>query len=258
MKSPLKKSPLRHAGQSLDEQIDDLMLDGGLMYIMMATVMLILTGFEWMHWFFKTPPMPKLFTFLSIIVCIYCFFKVRKTISKARNLKLGRDGERAVGQFLEELRADGAEVFHDIIGEHFNLDHVVVHRSGIYVIETKTWSKPERGEAKIVFNGQAVIRQGFDANPAPIIQAKAASYWLAEFIKESTGHKVAVRAVVVFPGWYIETTSNTRDSSVWVLNPRALPSFLNKRDPELVAEEMKMYAFQIRNYIRMNDKMKRK
>ena len=47
-----------------------------------------------------------------------------------------------MGQLLENLRADGARVFHDLVGEGLNIDHVVVSPHGIFVLETKTWSKP--------------------------------------------------------------------------------------------------------------------
>lgn len=30
---------------------------------------------------------------------------------------MARDGERAVGEFLEKLRADGYQVFHDLMGD---------------------------------------------------------------------------------------------------------------------------------------------
>lgn len=36
------------------------------------------------------------------------------------------EGERAVGQFLEQLREQGFHVFHDVVGTGFNVDHVLV------------------------------------------------------------------------------------------------------------------------------------
>jgi hypothetical protein len=72
-------------------------------------------------------------------VAMWRFFEVRV---KIRQLRLGRDGERAVGQFLERLRDGGGQVFHDVPGDGFNLDHVVISPHGRYVVETKTLSKP--------------------------------------------------------------------------------------------------------------------
>jgi hypothetical protein len=60
-----------------------------------------------------------------------------------------------VGQFLERLRDDGARVFHDVPGEGFNLDHVVISPHGLCAIETKTYSKPWP-EAKITVEGESL------------------------------------------------------------------------------------------------------
>jgi hypothetical protein len=63
------------------------------------------------------------------------FGSLRKRI---KELRLGRDGEKIVAEQLECLRESGAQVFHDVPGDGFNLDHVVISNHGIYAIETKT------------------------------------------------------------------------------------------------------------------------
>ena len=50
-------------------------------------------------------------------------------------------GSARSANFLQRLRADGAQIFHDVPADGFNLDHVVVADKGIFVIETKTWSR---------------------------------------------------------------------------------------------------------------------
>lgn len=45
---------------------------------------------------------------------------------KSKQLKLARDGEKIVGQYLDDLKEKGNCVLHDIIGENFNVDHVVL------------------------------------------------------------------------------------------------------------------------------------
>ena len=53
--------------------------------------------------------------------------------------------------------ARDAAVLHDFPGEGFNLDDVVVHPSGVYYVETKTLSKPLKGQAKLFFDGDSVL-----------------------------------------------------------------------------------------------------
>jgi hypothetical protein len=161
----------------------------------------------------------------SIAVVPYCIYRLFKIYKETRTIKLGREGERAVGQFLERLRADGCVVFHDIIGDNFNLDHVIVSKKGIFTIETKTYSKPEKGEAKILFDGEKLAVHGSGTYDQPVIQVKAASTWLKNTIKATTGKTFAIKPVILFPGWYVESSEQGKRSGTWVLNPKSLPSF---------------------------------
>ena len=56
---------------------------------------------------------------------IYSIYKVQKIRPKIHALKVGREGEKVVGQSLEELRSCGAIVLHDIMADGFNVDHIV-------------------------------------------------------------------------------------------------------------------------------------
>ncbi len=188
--------------------------------------MVLLAILEWVRWYSKASPNPILYTLVAALFVDYSSIKIIRILPKIKALKQGRDGEKAVGQYLERLREQGIQVFHDIPSKGFNLDHVVIGQSGIYIIETKTYSKPSQGETKIIFNGKSLVIDGNKETEKPIIQVKAASAWLTEILLESTGHKFRPKPVVLFPGWYIEPTSETKSSEVWVLNPKALPTFI--------------------------------
>lgn len=86
---------------------------------------------------------------------------------------------------LELLREQGFKVYHDIIGKDFNLDHVLVGFD-IYVIETKTYSKPLKGQCKVVYDGEKLSYNGTFESDKPIIQAKAGANWLKNYLKETT------------------------------------------------------------------------
>ena len=168
-KSPIKEKTLRHPGQSLDEQLDTLINEKGMIYLVSAILSIMLAVLEWWRYYQNTPPAPKTMTFLCTMIVLFCVYRLSKIIKSAKSLKLGREGERAVGQFLESLRADGCVIFHDIIAENFNLDHVIVSKKGIYAIETKTYSKPEKGEAKIIYDGEKISIQGAGTYGQPIV-----------------------------------------------------------------------------------------
>lgn len=155
-----------------------------------------------------------------------------------------------MGQFLDDLRENGHRIFHDIIGENFNIDHVIISRKGIYVIETKTYSKPANGNAKIYFDGKKLKVESPGALNKPIIQVNAASNWLKNIIQETTGKIFPVKPVILFPGWFVETTKEGKKSNTWTLNPKALPTYIENQPDIISQEDLMLASYHISRYIR--------
>ena len=252
-KSPLKGKPLRYVGQSVDEQIDKLINEDVLPYFLISVLALYLAGYEWWRYFKNPPPSPKVTTLFAILVISFSIYKVRKILRKVKKLKLGRDGERAVGQFLDELRANGHRIYHDIIGDQFNIDHVIVSTKGIYVIETKTYSKPSNGNPKIYYDGKKLKVDGLGELTKPIIQVNASSKWLIEILQETTGKHFFVKPVILFPGWFVQSTKEGKKANTWVLNPKALPTYIENQPDIISKEDMKLASYHISRYIRTKE-----
>jgi hypothetical protein len=178
--------------------------------------------------------------------------RLRCVRGQVHALKQGIEGEKAVGQYLERLRENGYHVFHDLIGTGFNIDHVLIGPAGVFTIETKTWSKPARGQAKIRFDGEHLTTAGREPERNPVVQARAQSSWLKGLLTESTGRKFDVFPVVVFPGWYIEQTNDAL-RNMWVLEPKALSKFLANAPQRLEPEEVKLVSFHLSRFIRANE-----
>ncbi len=159
-KSPLKAKPLRYVAQSLDERIDSLTNEHALSYFMVCVIMIYSAGYEWRRYYKNPTPSSVLHTIIAAVVILFSTHKLWKIKKKLKSLKLGRDGERAVGQYLESLREKGHRVFHDLLGENFNIDHVIVSKKGVFVVETKTYSKPYKGAPKIIFDGEKLTING--------------------------------------------------------------------------------------------------
>ncbi len=252
-KSPIKDKPLRYVGQSLDERIHKLIHEEEVPYLLTCFLIVYLVGYEWWRYFRDPPPSPKLITFVASLFIIFCIYKVRKIRKKVKAIKLGRDGERLVGQYLENLREKGHRIFHDLLGDSFNLDHVIISRKGIYVIETKTYSKPVKGEAKIGFDGEKLKITAIGIQTKPITQVNAASNWLKHILLKSTGKNFSIRPVILFPNWYVESTKQGKKSPIWVLNPKALPSFIENEPDVISQEDMMLASFHISRYIRTKE-----
>jgi hypothetical protein len=231
----------------VDEEIDRWINDTASSYFMAAAVLCVLAVMEWLGYLAHSPRHPIIFSGMALIGVTTAVWRVLAVRSRVRRLRLGRDGERVVGQFLERLRDSGAQVFHDVPGEGFNLDHVVISPRGIYAIETKTYSKPWPG-AKIIVEGESLSIAGRTPDRDPIVQVSLAARWLEDKLQESTGKRFVVRGVVVFPGWFVEQRS--RRERVWVLEPKMLPGFI-EQEPETVApSDVALAAFHLSRYVR--------
>lgn len=251
-KSPLKDKPLRNPGQSLDRERFELVFDKILTPLTIAIVLCVLAWIEWWRYFYPSSPHPWFFSGLAIMAVGYTAWQIWRQRPAIQTLRLGSEGEKAVGQYLERLREQGYHIFHDVLGQGFNVDHVLIGPAGVFTIETKTHSKPARGNAKVTFDGEKLLVDGFEPDRDPIIQAKAQAGWLRTLLNESTGRKLAVRPIILFPGWFVEQgKGTTRD--VWVLEPKALPGFLNHEAAVLTSEDIKLASFHLSRFIRTEE-----
>jgi hypothetical protein len=249
--SPLKAKPLRLPGESVDKEIDYWVNDKTLGPFFGAGSFCIVAFFEWYGYFTHAPRQPIVFTVIAVAALLFAGWRFRVIRRQVRQLRQGRDGERAVGQFLERLREDGAKVFHDIPGEGFNLDHVVISTHGIYAIETKTWSKPWP-EAKVVVEGDSLNVAGEVPDRNPMAQVAAAAHWLEKLLKESTDRRFLVRGVVAFPGWYVEQPEPR--GNVWVVEPKMLPGLIGDAPIMISPTDVALAAFHLSRYVRSEAK----
>ena len=249
MKSPLTSQPLRTPGQSVGEQLID-RADNIFPWVVLPMFFVLMAGLEWYRYFYPRDPTPWGVSALAVIAVIIAAPKLYRERTILRRYRQGRDGEIAVGQHLDSMRRDGAITLHDIPGKDFNLDHVVVCRQGLFVIETKTWSKPDKGESVIGFDGQTLVKNGIDIGNEPVIQARAAADFLSQLLTESTGRTITAQPVIAFPGWFVENSDGFKPGSVWALSARSLPKFINKLPERLSDEEVHQAAFHLARFVR--------
>lgn len=249
-RSPIKENPLRHPGQSIDEEIEHVYEEQALPYIFASFFVILLAVAEW-NWFaLDSRPHPAFLTILAAVTIAFSVYKLNKIRSQIKNLKLGRDGEKDVGQSLEVLRESGYRVFHDIIGDGFNIDHVIVSAGGIFTVETKTYCKPASGDAKIHYDGRSIHIDGIQPSRDILGQARAQRSWLTGTLEETTGKNYPVRAVVVFPGWYVDGGNKASHHEVWVMNPKMLPGFVENEPQKLEMEDLHLVAYHLSRFIR--------
>jgi hypothetical protein len=176
---------LRNPGQSIDEEIERVIHDELLTYFILALILWVMAALEWvakaLHW----PRLPGIYAILATGATAFCTVQFISTKKRVKYLKKGRDGERDVAEILDELKRQGANVLHDIPGEQGNIDHVVICSHGIFVVETKAWSKPEN-VWEMDFDGERIHIATRAPDAGPIVQCKAEVSDIQSLLKEST------------------------------------------------------------------------
>ncbi|RUO72155.1 NERD domain-containing protein [Pseudidiomarina sediminum] len=250
-KSPIKHKPWRTAGSTLQNRLTDIALGRVLLPYAITVFVVLIAAKDWSMWALGHPPNPWVMTIIAIITALISIPMMFKGYRDTQKIKLGIEGEQAVGEFLDRLRAQQAQVFHDIDGDNFNLDHVVITQAGIFVIETKTMSKPKSGKPELQYDGNQIMRGRKPIMGDPVTQVTANCRWLKELLKETTGKDWPIKGVVVFPGWFVKRVpSEAADSGAWVLNPKAFPAYLSNEPVRLRDDEVFLAAFHLSKYIR--------
>jgi len=107
---------------------------------------------------------------------------------------------------------------HDVPGDGYNIDHVVVGRNGVFAIETKSRSKPlkddGKGERQVEYTGGELFSR-----------------------------TIAVPSLVALPGWYINRSEHSR---IPVFNPlKCAAYFRHIGTAELSPDVVKQIAHQL-------------
>lgn len=161
-----------------------------------------------------------------------------RLLTLIRRKRLGWEGELATGEQLNRLYAQGYDVFHDIDGSGFNIDHVVVGSAGVFAIETKARVKQRasdnEGYWQAVFDGRQIDFAGYRTADA-LKQVQRNSEWLSRYLSSAVGENVPVRSVVALPGWFVKRSGK---SDIQVVNPAEFEAMV--RGTRSVPLEMSM------------------
>jgi hypothetical protein len=158
-----------------------------------------------------------------------------------------RERERTVAECIDRLRAGGAQVFHDVRGDGRRLDHVIISRRGVFVVETRSLPKPWP-KAKVYVEGRKLLVAGKYLERDPRTGAADAARWIEAFLRKSTGKRFTARAIVAFPGWYVQ--QNDPPGPVWVIEPKALPALLDHEAATVPTADVALAAWHLSRYVR--------
>jgi hypothetical protein len=110
----------------------------------------------------------------------------------------------------------------------------------------------ELPDARVEMTESSVLLSGHVPDRDPVGEVQAKTCWLARLLADSTGKRFAVKGVVVFPGWFVEPMSAAWPSAglPWVLEPKALPTFIECEPERFAAEDVRLAAYHLSRYVR--------
>jgi hypothetical protein len=215
--SPITRKLLNLPGQSVDSKLQDLAADHLFLPLLIVGMLLIVCMTEWIGYLTNAPRNPWGFSAMFVVAVVVFATRWRRNWTQLKALKLGREGERAMAEYLDARLDPTARVFHDVPIAHGNVDHVIICAHGVYAIETKTRTKPLRRAAVVSVTSDLLRVDGFKPDREPMRQAREAATDLHQILRTFTRKPIWVTPVVVFPGWSIADNREDR-SSVWVLS----------------------------------------
>ena len=209
---PFTQKILRPPGESLrlrlielDEKVNDCFVQ----LFLAAYSPLVMAGLVAMQGVRPTAGVWITLIAIAVIASIWSAFRLWKLIKVRRRIRLGFEGERHVGETLNQLMLAGYRVFHDFLITDKprwirNIDHIVIGPNGVFAVETKTRRKVkgENGAKVTVLENALQYPWGIDQRD--IEQAQDDAKWLAEWLSKMSPQRVNVASILVLPGWYID------------------------------------------------------
>src|SRR6266404_5086078 len=212
---PFTQKILRPPGESLrlrlielDEKLNERLIQ----LFLWAYSPLVMAGLVALQGVRPSPGVWIAIAAIAAIASIWSAYRLWKVINLRRRIRLGFEGERHVGETLNQLMLAGYRVFHDFLitdkpRSIRNIDHVVIGPNGVFAVETKTRRKVkgENGAKITVLENALQYPWGLDQRD--LAQAQKDAAWLAEWLSKMSSEPVKVGSILVLPGWFIDRRS---------------------------------------------------
>lgn len=252
-RSPILRSLLKLPGQTVDDDLQEFLEDQFLAPIMMLGIIGAMCLVEWTGYLRNSPRNPWFYTWWLLGTAAVIAIHWRRQWRKAVALKLGRDGERAVAEYLNIRLDPNSRVLHGVPIEGGVADHVLICTRGIFVIETKARSLPVRGKPIVHVSDEGVRVNGFKPDRDPLAQVQRYVEGLNRLLSALSEDAIHARGIVVFPSWKVVDDRRGCRSQVWVMEPKELAASINRENAVLSSEDITSYMRRLAKHVRPAD-----
>ena len=212
---PFTQKILRPPGESLRlrlTELDEKLNDRLIQLFLSAYSPLLMAGLVALQGVHTTLGVWIILIGIAVVASVWSAYRLWHVLNLRRRIRLGFEGERHVGEALNQLMLVGYRVFHDFLitdkpRSVRNIDHIVIGPNGVFAVETKTRRKVkgENGAKVTVLDNALQYPWGIDQRD--LAQAREDAAWLAEWLSKMSNEPVTVGSILVLPGWFIDRRS---------------------------------------------------
>lgn len=146
---------------------------------------------------------------IAIVTSAFLAYRLWKLLNDLRRVRLGFEGERHVGEALNQLMLSGYRVFHDFLitdkpRSIRNIDHIVIGPNGVFAVETKARRKIKSENGAKVIVVKDALEYPWGTNQRDLAQAQENAKWLADWLSKMSERPIDVGSILVLPGWFID------------------------------------------------------
>lgn len=184
-------------------------------------------------------------TYLPWIIALFLLLYIwqLKLDAKADHIEAtwikGARGERRVAEALKGIESEDFHVIHDLPNGHGNIDHVVVGRTGLFVIETKAH------DGRVHYTTKCLCLNGHPFDKDPLKQVRRQAAYLADKLKPMTRERIFVNPVLCFTNAWVDNNALTVEH-VRVTRPRFLSKIVTEGKAKFSRDEVEKMALALR------------
>ena len=208
--SDIPRGHRRRAGESLETSLVERLLDiqaAGLLVIM-ACALLVLH----LVW----PEVP-VWAFPAVMV-LFGTYIVGRNVPQLVKLDQGLAAERKVGDSLDMLVAYGGRILHDVPFGADKIDHVVVSKQGIFVVETQHLPKQKIDTGLLRYHQGRLMKSSGAVKGQPEFRVKRNASHIADILHAAGFTDTKVEPVLIIPGWSLTGNRDSDEAMVFDTN----------------------------------------
>ena len=251
MVDPIKGALLRRAGQGIEDEIKKVEEEVRQPAIVYLLILVSLCLYSWILYVFNWENNPYYVTAYTGIAFLWLYYLMKGSVKKIKQLDQGRRGEWAVADYLSNNVTDETCRFYNdlVFDEGFNIDHVIISTRGIFVLETKTYDKPA-SHAEIHVRDDGIHFPNFTGR-AELDQAQRNADFFKRWLKNSFGKDIAVKGVLLFPGWFVK--DHRAQKKPWVLSPKAFLTWYRNQDQCLSVDDYNLVKQAVMGFVKARE-----